>query len=434
MRITKIHLQNIGVFEDEIIEFPKKTDPNKAEIHILAGENGTGKSTLLYALAAPFMEFEGNEGYNTNIYNRFRFYNLSSSLTVYTDNEKLFELTGENKAGVNIHGSSRQAELSVYTNTLHELNWHPRLLNQKKFSFAAFAYSGTRVLEKHNITSIEEITVSPFQNAVSFHKTVDSALITKWIANSITKESLEFRKKNREKANRFRRSISRIEQAISSIIDEPIEFELESEPLDVVAKLGNKYLSFDLLPDGLKSIISWIADLLIRLDRISWEDDTEVLDRRFFLFLDEIDVHLHPAWQRKVLPAIQKLFKNAQVFVSTHSPFVVGSVDGAWVHKLVIDEKGNSSTKQPKLTEDAESYQLILKEVFDIDKRFGVEIEKKLDEFQRIKSDVLHNRQFDKDKLLRLARGLAGQSIELDSIIGMELRQLSRIKQTDFSI
>ncbi|MBK7937436.1 MAG: ATP-binding protein [Lewinellaceae bacterium] len=51
-----------------------------------------------------------------------------------------------------------------------------------------------------------------------------------------------------------------------------------------------------------------------------WENDTPVFERNFILFLDEIEVHLHPAWQRKILPAVQKLFPNAQIFISTHSP------------------------------------------------------------------------------------------------------------------
>jgi len=434
MRITKIHLQNIGVFEDTTIVFPKKTDPNKAEIHILTGENGTGKSTVLYALAAPFMEFSSNEEYNLNIYNRFRFYDLSSNLIVYADDEKLFELNGENKANVNVYGTYHRSILSEYTQALHELNWHPRLIAQRKFSLAAFAYSGSRVLEKHHLASIEEITVSPFKNAVSFNKTVDSTLITKWLANTITKESLELRKNNNEKAARYRLAISRIEQAVSLIIDEQIALELESDPLDVVVQFGDKLLNFDLLPDGLKSIISWIADLLMRLDRIRWIDNTEVFDKSFFLFLDEIDIHLHPAWQRKVLPAIQKLFKNAQIFVSTHSPFVVGSVDGACVHKLVLNEKGNSQAEPARRSEDGESYQFILKEIFDVEEQFGVGTEEMLFEFRKTKSKILQDQNYDKERFLKLAHDIAVQSVELRSIIGMELRQLSRIKQVDFSV
>ena len=52
MRITQLELQNIGAFEHQIIEFRPKPNPEKAEIHILTGSNGSGKSTILYALAS----------------------------------------------------------------------------------------------------------------------------------------------------------------------------------------------------------------------------------------------------------------------------------------------------------------------------------------------------------------------------------------------
>ena len=101
-----------------------------------------------------------------------------------------------------------------------------------------------------------------------------------------------------------------------------------------------------------------MADLLMLIDRVKLEYDTPVFERNFILFLDEIEVHMHPAWQRKILPAVQKLFPNAQIFISTHSPFVVGSVDGAWIHKLV-KPNGDSQLAEgfPVLSEDARSYQ-----------------------------------------------------------------------------
>lgn len=67
----------------------------------------------------------------------------------------------------------------------------------------------------------------------------------------------------------------------------------------------------------------------MRLDRLPWKDQTPILDREITLFLDEIEVHLHPAWQRRILPVVQSLFSKAQVFVSTHSPFVIASADDA---------------------------------------------------------------------------------------------------------
>ncbi|MBF0451929.1 MAG: AAA family ATPase [Candidatus Magnetomorum sp.] len=54
MRIRKIKLKHIGAYEDLSIDFKTNKDPQKAEIHIFSGVNGSGKSTILYALAAGF--------------------------------------------------------------------------------------------------------------------------------------------------------------------------------------------------------------------------------------------------------------------------------------------------------------------------------------------------------------------------------------------
>ena len=422
MRITKIHLQNIGVFEDTTIAFPEKTDPDKAEIHILTGENGTGKSTVLYAISSL------QNGYPL-FNNRSRFRDSRSSTKIHFDDGSDLTYTFDQASYLNYTWSSIDHPSTVSTYLQNTNNFQ-----HLSFQFAFFAYSSYRSISSSKIDYIQELKNNPFENALDFNNSVNPALLMQWIANTKTKEALEFQKNGQGNSERYRKSINRIEGAIARIINEKIEFVMETDPLDVMIKVGDKLLSFDVLPDGLRSIISWIADLLMRMDRIKWATNVELLDRNFILFLDEIDVHLHPAWQRKVLPAVQKLFKNAQIFVSTHSPFVVGSVDGAWVHKLVLDEKGNSRAEPPRKSEDGESYQYILREVFGIDEQFGVGTEGMLAEFRDIKSKILENQHYDREKFLKLAHDIAVQSIELTSIIGMELRQLSRIKQADFSI
>ncbi len=167
----------------------------------------------------------------------------------------------------------------------------------------------------------------------------------------------------------------------------------------------------------------------MRMDRIPWVNNEDVFDRNFILFLDEIEVHLHPAWQRKILPVVKKLFKNAQIFISTHSPFVIGSVDGAWIYKLKRDGQKSVLNGEPILSEDAKSYRLILQEIFDIEDDFGPAVVKDLKEFYKMKNQILKNEMnLDDVEFQSLADALAVQSTELQTIIGMELRQLSRIK------
>lgn len=58
------------------------------------------------------------------------------------------------------------------------------------------------------------------------------------------------------------------------------------------------------------------------------------------LLIDEIENHLHPTWQRRVIPALQKHFPQLQIFATTHSPFVVAGLKGGQVHLLQRDDKG----------------------------------------------------------------------------------------------
>ena len=165
----------------------------------------------------------------------------------------------------------------------------------------------------------------------------------------------------------------------------------------------------------------------MRLDRIDWVDKTRsILEQNFILFLDEIEVHLHPSWQRKILPVVQDLFPNAQIFISTHSPFVVGSVDNARVYKFKLDENNNSVLNSEYLTEDGNSYDRILEEIFDIKERFGVGVQNQLEEFKAYKNKIIKGENVDNEAFMELANDIAKQSIELNGIISFELRQLKR--------
>ena len=58
------------------------------------------------------------------------------------------------------------------------------------------------------------------------------------------------------------------------------------------------------------------------------------------LLIDEIENHLHPTWQRRVIPALLEHFPGLQIFATTHSPFVVAGLKAGQVHMLNRDENG----------------------------------------------------------------------------------------------
>ncbi len=58
------------------------------------------------------------------------------------------------------------------------------------------------------------------------------------------------------------------------------------------------------------------------------------------LLIDEVENHLHPTWQRRVIPALLEHFPGLQIFATTHSPFVVAGLKAGQVHLLSRDENG----------------------------------------------------------------------------------------------
>ena len=57
------------------------------------------------------------------------------------------------------------------------------------------------------------------------------------------------------------------------------------------------------------------------------------------LLIDEIENHLHPTWQRRVIPALLEHFPGLQIFATTHSPFVVAGLKAGQVHLLKRDDE-----------------------------------------------------------------------------------------------
>lgn len=426
MRITRLEAKGIGPFEDLNIEFKPKPAgmENKAEIHILTGENGTGKSTILMMLAS-CADVSNDE----KLYKRYRT-NQTWIVKDLTKLKSFFSLNFDEAnefvsySMININGfneiqTSITSKGARFYNNIYDLN------------APFFAYSGYRQVNTQNNITIAEPNIKPFEKAIEFDKSVDFDLIVTWIAMSKTKMLLAQNRGDKNASEKHGKTVLKIEETISEIIKKQVKFEVIDEPsFKVLIKIDNQSYDFNILPDGLKSIISWLSDLLMRLDRINWVDKTKsILEQNFILFLDEIEVHLHPSWQRKILPVVQDLFPNAQIFISTHSPFVVGSVDGARVYKFKLDENNNSVLDSEYWTEDGNSYQYYLREVFDVKNEFGVKIDESLQELQRLKEKALKGSIEDYEKFMILSDKLLNEnpnSVELSSIVGFERRKLEK--------
>lgn len=94
----------------------------------------------------------------------------------------------------------------------------------------------------------------------------------------------------------------------------------------LLLKKGDSYISQNQLSSGEKSIISLVADIARQLAISNPKSDNPLKKGKGIVLIDEIDLHLHPKWQRKLVPKLLKLFPKVQFVITTHSPFVLANV------------------------------------------------------------------------------------------------------------
>ena len=88
------------------------------------------------------------------------------------------------------------------------------------------------------------------------------------------------------------------------------------------------------------TLLLWIWALSLKMaHHCDWQEGWQ--EKPAILLIDEIENHLHPTWQRRVIPALLKHFPGLQIFATTHSPFVVAGLKAGQVHLLKRNENGD---------------------------------------------------------------------------------------------
>ena len=112
----------------------------------------------------------------------------------------------------------------------------------------------------------------------------------------------------------------------------------EERPIDL-GGTGSQRIYVGDLSSGSQSTLLWILWLALKmLDHYEFANGWN--ERPAVLLIDEIENHLHPTWQRRVIPALLEHFPGLQIFATTHSPFVVAGLGAGQVHMLKRDADG----------------------------------------------------------------------------------------------
>ena len=85
-------------------------------------------------------------------------------------------------------------------------------------------------------------------------------------------------------------------------------------------------LTLNQLSAGYRNMFALVMDFARRLAQANPHLENP-LEAEAILMIDELDLHLHPTWQQKIIPDLRKVFPNTQIIATTHSPEIVTTVD-----------------------------------------------------------------------------------------------------------
>ncbi|MCB9543929.1 MAG: AAA family ATPase [Myxococcales bacterium] len=141
------------------------------------------------------------------------------------------------------------------------------------------------------------------------------------------------REKAPDDAARITRELTRLEEDLAYLFERPgLRFELDDQHWQVdLVEPGQPPISWAMLAAGHRSVLQMLAELVLRIDATGRERDDPELSG--VVVIDEVELHLHPSLQEKVLPFLTSRFPRLQFIAATHSPAVISSIDGA----LVVD-------------------------------------------------------------------------------------------------
>ncbi len=138
------------------------------------------------------------------------------------------------------------------------------------------------------------------------------------------------------------RQLKAVRQAIVDTVPGFDELKVKRSPRGFVIKKYGQEFRFDQLSDGEKAYIAIVADIARKLG-MTHPSLADSLQAPGIVMIDEVDLHLHPSWQRDVVPQLAKTFPYVQFFMTTHSPYVLTNVNMRHGQKVFFMRDGKAT-------------------------------------------------------------------------------------------
>ena len=349
MNVTELKLTNYRGAKSLRLEFPEK-------LHVFYGVNGAGKSTALDAIAILLSWVVsrirhssrlGRPIADSDITNEKSFSALDISCTI---NQRAIRWRIlKNKKG---HTSSEEKsdfqELNHFTKGIQvDITTTSEKVNLPMFVYypvnRAVLDIPLRIREKHQFDLL-----AAYDGALT--SGANFRTFFEWFRE---REDLE--NENRKYQVALIRpddfefpdpQLETVRKALGQFLPEFGNLTVRRNPLRMEVEKNGKRLTVNQLSDGEKCLIALIGDLARRL-AIANPASEDPLQGEGIVLVDEIDLHLHPLWQRMVVPKLMKVFPNCQFIISTHSPHIITHVRPENLYLLKQTDNGIEA-EQPR--------------------------------------------------------------------------------------
>ena len=311
MKINKLSITGVGGIEKELnIDFNDK-------MNIICGTNGIGKTTILECIANFF---------------------VSSAVLNVKKNSK--SERGKVCATFEIDNTRNAFEYEV-NNFMPENNdfGNVRLSNYNKSIITLNAYRNFNYIRLNEISRDE--SRNTYENNDRTQNGIDAEGIKKWFCNRYMFETHEGALNEQQLYNLG------LAKKSFSIIDEDIEFSrVKNDTFDIMLNTNQGEIYYEYLSSGYKSSIHILLGIIKEIEYRFKNPYIKVDDFDGIILIDEIEVHLHPQWQSRIINALRTVFKNAQIIVTTHSPNVIQTAEHNEVIALYYNQDNEICIKE----------------------------------------------------------------------------------------
>ncbi|CRM21448.1 recombination protein F [Pseudomonas sp. 31 E 6] len=347
MEIRKIRLNNVGRFTDLEVAFAP-TEKHASKVTVFVGNNGAGKTTILRSLATSLSwlvaRTRSDSGSGSPIEESV-LHNGSSAASISIETEELYVdfnwSLAKSRRGRNVKVTSDLADASSLANVYRDV-----LTRDGNASVPLIAYYPVErsVLEiplkiktRHSFSQLDGYDNS-LNRGVDFRRFFEwfreredsenetgisaSALaeVQKFIG---TLDSQIWKFLEQSHASSRDRQLAAVRSAVGAFMPGFTNLRVQRRPhLHMAIDKSGNTLDVSQLSQGEKSIMALVGDIARRLAMMN-PSLKNPLHGDGVVLIDEVDLHLHPKWQRRLIHQFTETFPNCQFILTTHSPLVI---------------------------------------------------------------------------------------------------------------